>query len=305
MSREVALTSLSIAEFTLVSNAIGFAIVCMFGTTLYFMMSRSDVARPYRPAVTTSALVTFIAGIIYLQIWSDWKAGHQLRGELYVPSASMPFTDIYRYVDWMLTVPLLCASLILSLNLPDKDRKSLMPKLTVSAAMMIVLGYAGEVTGDTFSKFMLGTMSGLPFFYIISVLWGGLDKAVRGQATPVRQAMARARLVLFVSWLFYPTVYFFSLLGFTDSLSKVVLEVGYSAADIAAKCGYGLTVFAIVREKMKASGEDVDAVTRVSVVGSVPVPVMLAPPPPLPAPLPEDMIPRAENVVARMNGPLR
>ena len=282
------MTSLSIAEFTLVSNAIGLAIVCMFGTTLYFVLSRSDVARTYRPAVTTSALVTFIAGIMYLQIWSDWRVGHQLRGALYVPSTTMPFNDIYRYVDWMLTVPLLCASLILSLNLPDKDRRSLMPRLTVAAAMMIALGYVGEMTGDTFWKFMLGTVSCMPFFYIISVLWDGLDKAVRGQPSNVRHAMARARLVLFVSWLFYPSVYFFSLLGFTDSLSKVILEVGYSVSDIAAKCGYGLTVFAIVREKMKDSGEEAEAITRVFVVGSVPVPVRLAPPPLLLTPKPED-----------------
>ncbi len=59
-----------------------------------------------------------------------------------------PFNDAYRYVDWLLTVPLLLIELILVMKLPEEETVSLGWKLGVASAMMVALGYPGEIQDD-------------------------------------------------------------------------------------------------------------------------------------------------------------
>jgi bacteriorhodopsin len=269
---------LSVTEFNVVQNALSFAIASMFGTTLFFLVVRSDVARIYRSAIATGAMVTGVAGYHYVRIASAWSASWKYNGDFYVPSGVL-FSDIFRYVDWLVTVPLICVTLVLALNLPQKARASMMPKLIAATVSMCTIGYIGEMAGDLFYKAMAGLVACIPFIFIVSVLFGELDAHTRGQTKAVRAALARSRLWLVISWFFYPAVYFFSLLGFDGSTVRVILEVGYTLADVSAKCIYGLTVYWLIREKMHSAGEDVEDIRRVRVIESVAVPVTLAPPP--------------------------
>ena len=63
-----------------------------------------------------------------------------------------PFTDAYRYVDWLLTVPLLLVELILVMKLPQEETVSLGWKLGVASALMVCLGYPGEIQEDLYVR---------------------------------------------------------------------------------------------------------------------------------------------------------
>ena len=68
--------------------------------------------------------------------------------------------------------------------------------------------------------------------------------------------LTNTRLLLLATWGFYPLAYAAPMLGLSGATALVALQVGYSLADIAAKCGYGLMVYNIARAKMAAEGVD-------------------------------------------------
>ena len=94
------------------------AVAAMFGSFVYFVLARHDVDAKYRPALVMSSLVVGIAGYHYWRIFGSWADAYKIAedGTKYVATGK-PFNDAYRYVDWLLTVPLLVAELVAVLAL--------------------------------------------------------------------------------------------------------------------------------------------------------------------------------------------
>ena len=249
---------LSADQFGLVSNVMSLAVAAMLGSFVFFVLSRQQLSAVYRPAMVMSALVVVIAGYHYVRIFDSWHAAFQLVDGTYKPTGQ-PFNDAYRYVDWFLTVPLLCGELIAVLNLKKGVRGPLMAKLMIAAFLMIGLGYPGEIATESAPRVVWGLLSTVPFLYILFVLWSELSKAVGTQVGEVNKLLRNTRLLLIGTWGFYPIAYVLPLLGVSGSAALTGLQVGYSFADIAAKCGYGFMIYAIARAKMDAAGEVVDS----------------------------------------------
>jgi bacteriorhodopsin len=254
---------LSVGQFSLVYNMLSLAIAAMLGSFAFFVMARSQVSLRFRPALVMSALVVGIAGYHYWRIFNSWDAAYRLNEAhtAYVATGK-PFNDAYRYVDWLLTVPLLVAELVAVMTLPKGKRGAIMGKLIIASALMIALGYPGEVSTDQSTALIWGTLSSIPFAYILYVLWGELSKATAGESGEVNVLMRNTRLLLIGTWGFYPITYILGIesLGLVSGANAVVsLQVGYSLADIAAKCGYGLMIYAIAQARMASAGESADA----------------------------------------------
>merc|ERR1712115_313826 len=92
-----------------------------------------------------------------------------------------PFNDAYRYVDWLLTVPLLLIELILVMRLPKAETVSLGWKLGVSSALMVALGYPGEIQDDPAARWMWWALAMVPFCYVVFTLVTGLNEATSKQ----------------------------------------------------------------------------------------------------------------------------
>lgn len=251
----IELPTLTMGQFSLVYNMLSLAIASMLGSFAFFVLARSQVTAKYRPALVMSALVVGIAGYHYLRIFESWDAAYALEGGMYVATGE-PFNDAYRYVDWLLTVPLLVAELVAVLALPKGERGSLMTKLVIATVLMIGTGYPGEVTDDTTMRAVWGTISTVPFCYILYVLFVELGKASADQPAHVQVLLRNTRLLLLFTWGFYPISYMLPLFSTGLSAMTVVgLQVGYSIADITAKCGYGVMIYNIAVAKMEAAGE--------------------------------------------------
>ena len=210
-----------------------------------------------------SSLVVLIAGYHYLRIFNNWGEAFHLDAGVY-KSTGVPFNDAYRYVDWLLTVPLLCAELVSVMNLKSGVRGPMMAKLVIAAVLMIALGYPGEVAVDTTSRAVWGAVSTVPFLYILYVLWGEATKAAATESAHVKVLLRNTRLLILGTWGFYPIAFLLPMLGLTGSSSLVGVQIGYSLADIAAKCGYGVMIYAIARAKMDARGETADTSSAVA-----------------------------------------
>ncbi len=250
--------TLSIGQYTLVYNMLSFAIASMFAAFVFFIMSQNRVAPKYRISLMVSALVVGIAGYHYFRIFGSWTEAYQLSGGVY-EATGKPFNDAYRYVDWLLTVPLLLVELVLVLGLARSKANSMLTRLVIAAIAMIALGYPGELIKDATSMFsdrgLWGLLSTFPFLYILYVLWGELGKAMASQPPRVAKLFEGIRWLLLATWGFYPIAYMMPFFGLSGAGAEVGLQVGYSIADVLAKAGYGLMIYAIARAKTEADAE--------------------------------------------------
>lgn len=253
------LPTLTMGEFDLVYNMLSLAIAAMFGSFVFFVIARNQVAHKYRPALIMSSLVVGIAGYHYWRIFNSWDAAFVLDATLnggaggYKPSGT-PFNDAYRYVDWLLTVPLLVAELVAVLALARSVRTPMMTKLIIASVLMIAFGYPGEINSDNMTRGIWGAVATVPFCYILYVLWVQLTKATETASPRVKKILSDTRLVLLGTWGFYPIAYLMPQLGVDAGSATVALQVGYSIADILAKCAYGFMIYAIAKAKMEDEG---------------------------------------------------
>jgi bacteriorhodopsin len=156
-----------------------------------------------------------------------------------------------------LTVPLLLVEVIAVLALAKAAASSLITRLVPASAAMIALGYPGEIATETGPKVIWGVLSTIPFLYILYVLFVELGKSLERQPEGVAATVGRLRLLLIATWGVYPISYLLPILtdtAATDPGAFVNRQIGYTIADVLAKCVFGLTIFKIARLKSAAEG---------------------------------------------------
>lgn len=242
---------LTAGSYGAVFNALSFATAAMLAGTLFFFYSRSQVGFKYRPALLVSALVTAIACYHYFRIFNSWIEAHTVTTTGDYALTQTTFNDAYRYMDWLLTVPLLLVELVAVLTLPKEESRGLLGKLAVAAFFMIALGYPGETSQNLVVRTIWGTLSTIPFVYILYVLWKQLGASLEHQPETVKPLVKGARLLTLASWGFYPIAYMIPLLGSSLSYDgkQVGLQVGYTVADVVAKVGLGVFIYFIALAK--------------------------------------------------------
>ncbi|GAB4512873.1 MAG: bacteriorhodopsin-like [Anaerolineae bacterium] len=252
------------SQYELVYNLFSFTFAAMFGSFIFFVLARQEVTSKYRPALMMSALVVAIAGYHYFRIFESWEGAYQLVDGAYVATGAA-FNDAYRYIDWLLTVPLLVAELIAVLRLPREQAGRLTVTLAGAAALMVILGYPGEISDDNGTRALWGFLSTLPFLYIVYALFTQLGSAIERQPGEAKVLVRNIRLLLLATWGFYPIVYMLPFLDISGAGALVGVQVGYAIADVLAKCGYGVMIYLIARARMRAEGEDLEEISGVAV----------------------------------------
>jgi bacteriorhodopsin len=244
-------------QWSIVYNVFSLGLVAMLATTIYTLVSQPRVLAKYRTALVMSSMVTFIAGYHYLRIFDSFKHASE-GGKVLLDGSQDAFNEAYRYVDWLLTVPLLLVEVIAVLALAKEVARSLIMRLVPASAAMIALGYPGEISSVQNTQVLYGVLSTLPFIYILYVLFVELGKSLERQPAGVAETVGRLRLLLIGTWGVYPIAYIFNIVGDATASSFVAVQVGYTIADILAKCVFGLTILKIAKMKSVAEGMKVD-----------------------------------------------
>lgn len=255
-------------QFSAVYNMLSLGIASMLFTSFFLWIARDRVLPKYRLAVMVSATVTSIAAYHYFRMFdsfnhaygmnADTAAVNGAAGDMGALAFGAAHYNVgYRYIDWLLTVPLLLVELVAVLGLVKAIQSSLLKRLVPAAALMIILGYPGDIHTQLFglSNSMWGLLSTIPFLYIMYVLWVELTKSLSSQSEKVRKIFLGLRLLLIATWGVYPITFILAMgqEGAPTASDVVAREVGYSIADILAKCLFGLIIFSIARIK---SAED-------------------------------------------------
>ena len=237
--------------YQLVYNFMSLAIAAMGASFFFFVSARGSLKEGNRMAVTLSATVVLIAFYHYVRIFDSWVATAGVGN----PGA---FNEGYRYVDWLLTVPLLVAELILVLRLDKKVESKLIQRNVVYAFLMIATGYIGELDVQTSvvldsSRTIWGAISTIFFVLILRDLFGGIEASFKRQSKEIQGIFKVLRVVLIATWGVYPIAYLLptisTSLGLTAGDGLVLKQIGYTIADILAKPGYGLLIWKIATLK--------------------------------------------------------
>ncbi len=240
-------------QFDTVYNALSLVIAAQLFTALFLLIAMPRILPRYRAAITVAIIVCGIAAYHYFRIFDSFKAAFvsdSVGGvDGYNLAVGESFNEGYRYVDWLLTVPLLLLELIAILTLARKAQGALIIRLIPASALMIALGYPGEISDDNVVRGIFGLLSTIPFAYILFVLFRQLSKSLATQPASVRGTLGRLRYLLLLSWGVYPIAYLLPLLNVSGADAWVGKQVGYSIADIVAKAVYALIIFYVARMK--------------------------------------------------------
>jgi hypothetical protein len=165
----VAALGLSANQVMVVGGFFSLTFAVFLGSAIFFFISRMDVAPAYRMAVTISGVIVTIAGYHYFRIMQSFeKAVTGVRG----------FNEAYRYVDWVVTVPLLLTELVLVLSIAPERRRALLNKLVPYSFLMIVLGYPGEISDNATTQWIFWALSMVFFVLILATLFGELSTQI-------------------------------------------------------------------------------------------------------------------------------
>ncbi len=245
------MNEITVGQYELVYNAFSFTIATMGAATLFFWLGRSQVSRYYKTALTITGLVTAIALYHYVRIIESWDAPYDVvNGQ--ISATGIAFNDAYRYVDWILTVPLLLIELILVMRLSRSETWSKSIRLGGLAAIMIILGYPGEISADPTTRWLWWGAAMIPFAWIVYELFAGLSKSIAAQPENVRGLVDTARWLTVLSWSFYPVVFIFPMIGLTGGAAATAIQVGYTIADVVAKAVFGVVIYMIAVRKSEA-----------------------------------------------------
>lgn len=212
----------------------------MAAGSLFFLIERDRVAEEFRQSVVIAGVVCAIAALNYFYMRGIYIDG--------LETGDSRFPTEFRYIDWILTVPLMIVKFPSLLGLGARGRQVILT-LVGLALVMIVTGYIGEVNGDNtpihIGFWVVGCIAGAAIIGLLAVAMRELPAHVHPEVRTTIRWMAA--LVLF-GWLVYPLGYLAPDLG----LAPDVRELVYNVADVVNKVGLGLIVYFGGRRLWKA-----------------------------------------------------
>ena len=212
--------------------------IAMWAATIFLFYEGMRVSAKWRTSMVVAGLITFIAAVHYWYMRDAAMAG------------ALDNVTAFRYVDWILTVPLMCVEFYLILKVAGAT-KSLLNKMILLSLVMLVTGYIGETGGDAV---IWGTISGLAYFAIAYEIWlGGAAKLAKEAGGDVLHAHKILCWFVLVGWIIYPLGY---LVGTADgqwysSFANLGLDMDvlYNIADAINKIGFGLVIYSLAVKK--------------------------------------------------------
>ena len=214
--------------------------MAMMAASAFFFLSMSSFDKKWRASILVSGLITFIAAVHYLYMRDYWGASIAPDGWAAGKGESPTF---FRYVDWVLTVPLMCVEFYLILKVAGA-KKSLMWRMIFLSVVMLVTGYIGEVLNRDNAE-LWGLLSGAAYFVIVYDIWLGSAKklAVEAGGSVLKAHKALCWFVL-VGWSIYPLGYMAGTPGwYAESIGGLSMDVIYNIGDAINKIGFGLVVY--------------------------------------------------------------
>ncbi|MEM6628652.1 MAG: bacteriorhodopsin-like [Bacteroidota bacterium] len=207
--------------------------MAMFAASVFFFFERQNVDGKWKTSLLISGLITMIAAVHY----------YYMRG-YYLETGESPIE--FRYIDWTLTVPLMCVEFYLLIK-PYGAKQSIMWRLILASVVMLVCGYIGEAIQPE-STILWGVLSTVGYVYIVYEATAGSVKKLADESNDpdVAKAVRLLRNFVVVGWAIYPIGYMAMEGNLLSSvLAPESLDLFYNIGDAINKIGFGLVVYSV------------------------------------------------------------
>jgi bacteriorhodopsin len=212
--------------------------MAMMAASAFFFLSINMVEGKWKTSLLVSGLITFIAAVHYYYMRDYWaEVGES--------------PTFFRYVDWTLTVPLMCVEFYLILKAAGAQT-GLLWKLIWASVVMLVTGYIGEAVYPGQAA-MWGLFSGIAYFYIVYLIMFGEAKALADKSSAsVQKAHGILCKFVLIGWAIYPLGY---MIGtgegqwYSFLQGAVDMDVIYNIGDAINKIGFGLVIYSLAVSK--------------------------------------------------------
>ena len=199
--------------------------MAMFASSVFFFVERGSVDKKWKLSLLVSALITGIAAVHYLYM-----------RDYFMATGDNP--TAYRYIDWILTVPLMCVEFYLLTRLAGAT-KTLLWKLILASSWMLIAGYIGEAfsDGSTSHSVTWGMLSTVGYLYVLYTAWFG---------EVAQLAFNGIKWIVTVGWAIYPIGYMCMDGGWLNTAfgwTSQNVDLFYNIADAINKIGFGLVVY--------------------------------------------------------------
>ena len=205
--------------------------MALIASTAFFFMETQRVAGKWKTSLTVSGLVTLVAAVHYFYMRDVW-----------VETGATPL--VYRYIDWLITVPLLMVEFYLILRAITTVSGGVFWRLMIGTMVMLIGGYMGEAG---YISAMLGFIVGMAgWAYILYEIFFGEASKVAAQEAPasVQSAFSTMRLIVTIGWAIYPLGYFMGYFtGAGPQESANMLNILYNLADVVNKIAFGVIIW--------------------------------------------------------------
>ena len=159
--------------------------------------------------------------------------------DVWVTTGDTP--TVYRYIDWLITVPLQLVEFYLILSAVRKVDTNIFWRILIGSLVMLIGGYLGEAG---FINATLGFIIGMAgWIYILYEIFSGEAGKVAAKSgnKALVTAFGALRMIVTVGWAIYPLGYIFGYL--TGGIDANALNVIYNLADFVNKIAFGLIIW--------------------------------------------------------------
>lgn len=207
--------------------------MALVAATAFFFLEIQRVSGKWKTSLTVSGLVTLVAATHYFYMRDVW-----------VEQGSTP--TVYRYIDWLITVPLLMVEFYLILAAITKVPGGVFWRLMIGTLVMLVGGFLGENgTIGAWPGFIVGMLG---WAYILREIFVGEAGKISAASAPasVQSAFSLMRWIVTIGWAIYPLGYFLGYLaGGEPGDSANMLNVVYNIADVVNKIAFGVIIWSV------------------------------------------------------------
>ena len=216
---------------------ISFWLISMALVASTAFLETQRVSAKWKTSLTVSGLVTLVAAVHYFYMRDVWIA----TGET---------PTVYRYIDWLITVPLLMVEFYIILRAIGAVSAGIFWRLMIGSMVMLIAGYMGEAGYiNAWAGFIVG-MAG--WAYILYEVFAGEAGKLAADKAPasVQSAFSTMRWIVSIGWAIYPLGYFFGYL--TGSADVEMLNIIYNFADVLNKIAFGVIIWNVATSESKA-----------------------------------------------------
>ena len=211
--------------------------IAMVAATVFFLMESLRFKGKWRTSMVVGALVTLVAAVHYFYMRDVWAS-----------TGASP--TVFRYVDWIVTVPLQMVEFYLILAACTAVAGGVFWRLLVGTLVMVIGGYLGEAG---YINATLGFVIGMAgWLFILYEIFAGEASKISAESAPasVQTAFNTMRWIVTIGWAIYPIGYFMGyMMGSADANS---LNLIYNVADVVNKIGFCLAIWAAASTESEA-----------------------------------------------------